>query len=144
MEPYTPEKLPPKGIDWEQHVPLIGSANRALARCDGVLLGIINPQILLSPLATHEAVLSSRIEGTQASLEDVLEYEGGMQLESILIHEFAHVIHGVGFDEALQQRLTDTFMRARAKGIWNDGRAAQRFRRVKSKTPVLLLNALAE
>lgn len=76
--------------------------------------------------------------------EDVLEYEGGMQLESILIHEFAHVIHGVGFDEALQQRLTDTFMRARAKGIWNDGRAAQRFRRVKSKTPVLLLNALAE
>ncbi len=75
MEPYTPEKLPPKGIDWEQHVPLIGSANRSLARYDGVLLGIINPQVLLSPLATHEAVLSSRIEGTQASLEDVLEYE---------------------------------------------------------------------
>ena len=31
--------------------------------------------------------------------EDVLEYEGGMQLESILIHEFGHVIHGAGFDE---------------------------------------------
>ena len=26
--------------------------------------------------------------------EDVLEYEGGMQLESILVHEFGHVIHG--------------------------------------------------
>ena len=74
--------------------------------------------------------------------EDVLEYEGGMQLESILIHEFGHVIHGAGFDKQLQERLTETFERARAKGIWNDGRAAQRFRRVKSAQPILLLDAL--
>jgi hypothetical protein len=76
--------------------------------------------------------------------EDVLEYEGGMQLESILIHEFGHVIHGVGFDKELQDRLTDTFQRARANGIWNDGRAAQRFRRVKSETPVSLFDALVK
>jgi hypothetical protein len=76
--------------------------------------------------------------------EDVMEYEGGMQKESILIHEFGHVIHGVGFDAMLQKRLTDTFEQARIKEIWNDGRAAQRFRRVKSKTPVLLLDALAK
>jgi hypothetical protein len=74
--------------------------------------------------------------------EDVLEYEGGMQLESILIHEFGHVIHGAGFDEELQQRLTDCFERARAKGIWNDGRAAQRYRRVKSEAPVRLFESL--
>jgi len=74
--------------------------------------------------------------------EDVLEYEGGMQLESILIHEFGHVIHGAGFDDALQERLTETFKRAKEKGLWNDGRAAQRFRRVKSETPVSLLDAL--
>ncbi|MDP7020452.1 MAG: ThuA domain-containing protein [Pirellulaceae bacterium] len=76
--------------------------------------------------------------------EDVLEYEGGMQLESILIHEFGHVIHGAGFDDALQKRLTEVFQRARAKGIWMDGRAAQRYRRVKSKTPVSLLDALVK
>jgi hypothetical protein len=76
--------------------------------------------------------------------EDVLEYEGGMQIESILIHEFGHVIHGAGFDKALQERLTDTFQRAKAKGIWNDGRAAQRYRRVKGDTPVVLLDALAK
>lgn len=74
--------------------------------------------------------------------EDVLEYDGGMQLESILIHEFGHVIQGAGFDKALQDRLTETFKRAKASGIWNDGRAAQRFRRVKSKEPVSLLDAL--
>ena len=76
--------------------------------------------------------------------EDVLEYEGGMQLESILIHEFGHVIHGAGFNEQQQQRLTDCFERARAKAIWNDGRAAQRYRRVKSETPVSLLDALQD
>ncbi len=74
--------------------------------------------------------------------EDVLEYEGGMQLESILIHEFGHVIHGAGFDDELQERLTNVFERARAKGIWNDGRAAQRFRRVTSETPVSLFDVL--
>lgn len=76
--------------------------------------------------------------------EDVLEYEGGMQLESILIHEFAHVIHGAGFDESLQKRLTETFEQSKAAGLWNDGRAAQRFRRVRSKTPVSLFDALTK
>ena len=76
--------------------------------------------------------------------EDVLEYEGGMQLESILIHEFAHVIQGAGFDGELQSRLAETFERAKAKGLWNDGFAAQRFRRVKSEKPVSLLDALVK
>lgn len=75
MEPYIPDILPLKSIDWERHVSLIGQANAALARYDGILLGMVNPQVLLSPLTTREAVLSSRIEGTQASLEEVLQYE---------------------------------------------------------------------
>jgi Fic family protein len=75
MDPYIPSKLPPADIDWASHVTLIGKSNAALARYDGTLKGIVNPDILLSPLATREAVLSSRIEGTQASLEEVLEYE---------------------------------------------------------------------
>jgi len=76
--------------------------------------------------------------------EDVLEYEGGMQLESILIHEFGHVIHGAGFDDRLQKRLTQTYEQAKAKGLWNDGRAAQRFRRIKSKPRVSLFDALVK
>ena len=74
--------------------------------------------------------------------EDVMEYEGGMKLESILIHEFGHVIHGVGFDSVLQKRLTKTFENVKKAGIWNDGRAAQRYRRVKSEEPVSLFAAL--
>jgi hypothetical protein len=76
--------------------------------------------------------------------EDVLEYEGGMQVESILIHEFGHVIQGAGFTPALNERVKEAFNNAKAKGIYQDGYAAQKFRRVKSPTPVNLLNALAE
>jgi hypothetical protein len=74
--------------------------------------------------------------------EDVMEYEGGMKLESILIHEFGHVIHGVGFDSALQKRLTETFENVKKTDIWNDGRAAQRYRRVKSEEPISLFASL--
>lgn len=76
--------------------------------------------------------------------EDVLEYEGGMQLESILIHEFGHVIQGAGFDKELNERVKAAFENAKQKGIYHDGYAAQKFRRVKSATPVSLLDSLAK
>ena len=75
MNPYKPEFLPLTRIDWVKHVSLIGQANAALARYDGILQGIGNPWVLLSPLTIQEAVLSSRIEGTQATLEEVLEFD---------------------------------------------------------------------
>lgn len=76
--------------------------------------------------------------------EDVMEYEGGMQIESILIHEFGHVIHGAGFDDELKKRWEANFENAKAKALYNDGYAAQRFRRVEGDEPVLLLDALVK
>ena len=76
------------------------------------------------------------------SEEDVMEYPGGMDLESVLIHEFAHVIDGVGFDKTLQDRLHTAFQHAMDKGLYMDGYAAQKFRRVTSVEPVGLLDAL--
>ena len=78
------------------------------------------------------------------SEEDVLEYEGGMQLESILIHEFGHVVQGAGFDKELNARVRAAFENAKTKKLYNDGYAAQKFRRVKSETPVSLLDALVK
>jgi len=71
-----------------------------------------------------------------------MEYEGGMQLESILIHKFGHVIQGAGFDKDLNARVKAAYENAKAKGIYNDGYAAQKFRRVRSETPVSLLDSL--
>ena len=67
--------FPPPNLDWEKLIPLLGPASAALARYDGVLVAIPNPEVLLSPLTTQEAVLSSRIEGTQATMTEVLEFE---------------------------------------------------------------------
>jgi len=79
IQPYIPIKLPPEGIDWKRLIPLIGKVHAAIARYDGLLQSLINPAVLLSPMTTKEAVLSSRIEGTQASLEEVLEVEAGLE-----------------------------------------------------------------
>lgn len=77
MEPYTPQALPLTTIDYGRLIGLVGKANAELARYDGLLQGIVNPNVLLSPLTTQEAVLSSKIEGTQATLDEVLEHEAG-------------------------------------------------------------------
>jgi len=80
MIAYQPLPLPLRDVDWATHVPMIGRAHAALARYDGMLQSIVNPTVLLSPLTNQEAVLSSRIEGTQASLEEVLAFEAdGLQ-----------------------------------------------------------------
>ena len=80
MRPYLPNELPIKNLNFEKIIGLVGRANAELARYDGLLQAIVNPEILLSPLTTNEAVLSSKIEGTQATLDEVLKFEAGMDL----------------------------------------------------------------
>lgn len=72
---YHDGRFPPVDLDWPRLLPLIGPANAAVARYEGILHGVPNPDVLLSPLTSQEAVLSSRIEGTQATLGEVLEFE---------------------------------------------------------------------
>lgn len=81
MNPYIPNALPLTELDFRRLLPLVGQANAALARYDGLLQGIPNPAVMLSPLTTQEAVLSSKIEGTQATVDEVLEQEAGLLKE---------------------------------------------------------------
>ena len=77
---YHEGSFPPdQRLDWPRLIPFIGPAAAALARYDGMLAAIPNPGILLTPLVTREAVLSSRIEGTQATMGEVLEFEAGRE-----------------------------------------------------------------
>ena len=80
---YHTGKFPPSKLDWNRLIPLIGPTNGDLARYDGLLSAISNADVLLSPLTTQEAVLSSRIEGTQATMGEVLEYEAGGSSETL-------------------------------------------------------------
>lgn len=76
MLPAAPEALPIP-LDWQALIPYMGRANRALAHYAGMLVGLRNQAVLLSPMTTQEAVLSSRIEGTQATLGEVLQFDAG-------------------------------------------------------------------
>jgi Fic family protein len=105
MNPYVPQTLPLESIDWAAHVSLIGQANAALARYDGMLQSIINPEVLLSPLTTQEAVLSSRIEGTQASMEEVLEYEAAPK-EHIESSKYADIQEIINYRRAMRMAVT--------------------------------------
>ena len=81
MQPYIPDTLPLTDLDYRLLLPLVGQANAELARYDGLLQGIPNPAVMLSPLTTQEAVLSSKIEGTHATVDEVLEQEAGLLKE---------------------------------------------------------------
>ncbi len=77
-QPFIPENLPLEGIDANRFVGLLCDANRALSGYDGIVRNLINPDILLSPFLVQEAVLSSKIEGTQATVDEVYEREAGV------------------------------------------------------------------
>jgi Fic family protein len=93
MEPYIPRPLPLPDLDYGRLIRLVGPANAALARYDGLLQSVINPSVLLSPLTNREAVLSSKIEGTQATVDEVLEYEAGIDFGGEKVADIQEVVN---------------------------------------------------
>lgn len=99
---YHDGAFPPGDLDWARLVPLLGPASAALARYDGVLGAIPDPQVLLSPLTTQEAVLSSRIEGTQTSITEVLEFEAEGDSETRSGEKKADITEVLNYRRALR------------------------------------------
>lgn len=93
MKPFLPKKLPFKSLEWGSFINNLGPANRSIARFDGLLQSIPNPAVLLSPLTTREAVLSSKIEGTQATLEEVLKFEADPRQKTVKYQDIREVIN---------------------------------------------------
>ena len=74
---FTPAALPPNPaveISGELQV-VLSKADRALGRLDGSIETLPNPELFVFMYVRKEAVLSSQIEGTQSSLQDVLAAE---------------------------------------------------------------------
>lgn len=93
MKPYVPDSLPLANLDFARLLPKVGPANAALARYDGLLQSVVNPGVMLSPLTQREAVLSSKIEGTQATVDEVLEFEAGMDFDAEKIKDIQEVVN---------------------------------------------------
>jgi Fic family protein len=100
---FAPNPLPPK-IDFDMPLVLaLSKADSALSELSGLGGQLPNPHLLISPYVRREAVLSSRIEGTKASLSDLLidEIEDGANRRTssddvIEVRNYVHALeHGV-------------------------------------------------
>ena len=69
---YHYGKFPPKLDDYGRLIRPLSSAAAALARYDQMLKSMHSSDILLAPLRNQEAVVSSRMEGTVSTLDEVL------------------------------------------------------------------------
>jgi Fic/DOC family N-terminal len=76
---FIPSRLPPvPPLELGAMLALLSKADRALARLDGSVHNLPDPDLFVFMYVRKEAVLSSQIEGTQSSLNDVLEAEARM------------------------------------------------------------------
>jgi len=72
---FMPNPLPPQ-LTWDSPLASLASrADLALGTLSGLGETLLNPHLLIYPFVRKEAVLSSRIEGTQSSLSDLLLFE---------------------------------------------------------------------
>lgn len=73
---FLPRPLPPDpSIDMDSLAAALSRADQAVGRLDGVSKTLLNPDLFVAMYVRREAVLSSQIEGTQSTLEDVLAFE---------------------------------------------------------------------
>lgn len=74
---FVPAPLPPDPpITMDPELTrLLSQADRVLGRLDGIGAVLPNPDLFVGMYVRQEAVLSSQIEGTQSTLEDVLQFE---------------------------------------------------------------------
>ena len=67
--------FPPETLALARLIGPLGTARDALARYDQMLTTLHNGSLLLAPMRSQEAVVSSRIEGTVTTLDALLQYE---------------------------------------------------------------------
>lgn len=78
---FHPNPLPPR-LDWTPAlVAAMADASMLIGRLAGEGRRLPNPHVLIRPFIRREAVLSSRIEGTQATLGELLAAEAGASVE---------------------------------------------------------------
>ena len=83
-EPFEPKLLPFDLKDIITDIEIINlmtDASNLLGEYKGFLIPTPNPMLLISPLLAQEAVISSKLEGTHATLEDFLNFEAGVKTE---------------------------------------------------------------
>ncbi|MDE6738596.1 MAG: Fic family protein [Lachnospiraceae bacterium] len=102
---FVPSPLPPVPpiVLTEDIVELLIRANSRIAVLESIATRIPNVELFVSMYVRKEALMSSQIEGTQATLEDVLD----PMLDANTNHNVADVVNYVKATESAIKRLTE-------------------------------------
>ncbi|MEM7147776.1 MAG: Fic/DOC family N-terminal domain-containing protein [Verrucomicrobiota bacterium] len=76
---YHEGEFPPSSLDYGQIMPSLIDATDALARYDQMLKSLHNSEIFLAPLRSQEAVVSSRMEGTISTMDEILQIDAELE-----------------------------------------------------------------
>lgn len=109
---YHYEKFPPQNLDYGKIINSLLKATDALARYDQMLKNMHNSEILLAPLRNQEAVISSRMEGTISTMDEILKFEADNENDS----EGAKNVRSEVFETILYQRALLNAQRAMKDG----------------------------
>lgn len=133
---YHYDKFPPKTIDYGRLVISLTKATDAVARYDQMLKSMHNSEILLAPLRNQEAVISSRMEGTVSTMDEILKYEAeASNGEDTLQNVRSEVIETILYQRALKMaqnaiedgyELTPSLLKAIHQKLLYFGRGAQK------------------
>ena len=109
---YHYDKFPPEKLNYGDFVDGLIKATDAIARYDQMLKNMHNSEILLAPLRNQEAVISSRMEGTVSTMDEILKYEADHEGEDTNTSNVrSEVIETILYQRALTA----------AQGAMNDG-----------------------
>ena len=137
---FLPNTLPP-ALDWGKLVMALSEAERAVGELNGIGRRLPNPYLFTRPFLNREAVLSSRIEGTQASLTDLYALEAQTPLfevderredaQEVQNYVFA-LEHGLKSELPISARLLREMHEVLMTDVWGRNRAPGEFRTVQN------------
>jgi len=136
---YHYGEFPPKSLNYEKLMLPLGRAVDAIARFDQMLTTLKNSDILLAPLRNQEAVISSRMEGTISTMDEILRYEAdhseGDEQDKKAANIRSEVIETILYQRALRNAeramadgtpLTEHMIRSLHQVLLSWGRGAQK------------------
>jgi Fic family protein len=134
---YHEGKFPPSVIDYGRVLPSLLEATDALARYDQALRGMHDSTILLAPLRNQEAVLSSRMEGTFSTMDEIMQIEaqyaeagaetvGEVRSDAIETYLYQRALRTAQQEMAEGRPLTVSLLRSMHQQLLSLGRGAQK------------------
>nr|UOP04357.1 hypothetical protein LVJ77_08415 [Conchiformibius kuhniae] len=99
---YHDGQFPPENLDLAKIMPALLAAASAIARYDQMLKNMHNNEILLAPLRNQEAVISSRMEGTISTMDEIMQYEADYAADEYAEHVRTDIIETLLYQRTLK------------------------------------------